>query len=211
LFSGSYTLFSGSYTLFSGSYTLFSGSYTFDSAAAGTPFAAGADAALSGALYFSQGPPYGLQWTIGDISSISDQVRITVANDVFTGQSMATVPDSDFYEVFSQGEDGFFGFVLRDCFGAPFSNIALPLSPPPLSAFRPNCSVAGIEVVFTDPRFTIIGERFGTMASITLANGVPEPGTLALAFAAVLSWIFARMRGRRRIARKTAAAAGLAA
>jgi len=166
--------------------TAFSGSYTFESTAAdGIPFA-------TNGSYSAFGAPYGFSVTIGAFNfSTPDALSITTGDGV---------PDQ--YTVLAcEGGPFCFGssasLFLMDFDGTVFSNDALPIAAPPLSAFE--------IALFTFNGF-VNGNQTqiqGQLESLVCSAGcgpvggpVPEPGSLILVGSALML-AASRLRRRR--------------
>jgi len=138
----------------------FFGSYTFDS-----------DAGPTDGHYVFDGPPYGMVIHLPNFTLGWTHLEINVFNDV-----PSAVPTfiTDNYSVLPSTNPVIL-FNLKDCDGATFDSVALPLTLD-LNRFRPNCSL-GDEVVIHSPNGFFSG---GTLTSLFVADApekVPEPAS----------------------------------
>lgn len=154
--------------IFTGVVGPFSGTYTFDSDA-------GPPSNQDVTIYSFSGGPYGMTVQVADGQILkTDTLSIFVGNN----QPISGIgPFTDAYFVSTSVGHNNMGIGFRDCFGQAFDSTALPLVPPALSLFRPNCSL-GDEVVIP---VGIGNFSAGTLTSLFLApQKVPEPASWLL-------------------------------
>jgi len=166
----------------------FAGIFTFDSAAA--------DAIPDPQTgnYASNGGPFGFTLSLGGLTFNFGGVNIGILNDFVTFFPVQTY--DEYLASYSETPTDTnptgvqLQIALNDFTGTAFTNDALPLAPPMLSAF--SNSIYPAQFWFTD---TINGnqvELFGSLDSLTT---VPEPGTLFLLSPGI--WLLVRRRQSR--------------